>query len=63
MPRLFLAILLLAIILLATVFVISKLAYALAPPDGPDETRNSMQKISFFLLLCLMAYVIMNGAS
>jgi len=31
--------------------------------DGTQTTRGGMQKISFFLLLILMAYVAMSGMS
>lgn len=31
--------------------------------DGAQATRGNMQKISFFLLLILMAYVAMSGTS
>ncbi len=31
--------------------------------DGAQATRGGMQKISFFLLLILMAYVAMSGTS
>ena len=32
-------------------------------PNGARATRGTMQKISFFLLLILMAYVAMSGTS
>lgn len=31
--------------------------------SGDLSTGDSMQRISFFLLMCLMIYVAMNGAS
>ncbi|NNL35396.1 MAG: hypothetical protein HKP29_09200 [Silicimonas sp.] len=65
MQRLVLAVVLVAVAAAAVGFVISRVARAF---DGPDENRavearNPMQKISFFLLLCLILYVAMSGAS
>ena len=31
--------------------------------DGTADIGNSMQKIAFFVLICLMAYVSMSGGS
>jgi hypothetical protein len=65
MQRLILAILLVALAAAALAFVASRIARAVSPSDGssPVATRSSMQKIAFFLLLCLIIYVSMSGAS
>ncbi|NND41823.1 MAG: hypothetical protein HKO04_07075 [Silicimonas sp.] len=65
MQRLVLAVVLVAVAAAAVGFVISRVSRAFDGPDenGAVETRNPMQKISFFLLLCLILYVAMSGAS
>lgn len=65
MPRLFLAILIVASAALAIAFVASRAArlFASNETEGLINSRSSMQKLSFFLLLCLMIYVSFSGAS
>jgi len=65
MPRLFLAIILIALIVLAVIIAITQLARALNPPSGdsPVATGDTMQKVAYFLLLGLMAYVAFAGGA
>ena len=65
MQRLVLAIVLVAVAAAVVGFIISRLAKAFDGPgdSGDAAARNPMQKISFFLLLCLIIYVAMSGAS
>ena len=65
MQRLVLAILIVALGALLIAFVASRIARLVSPPDGsaPVATRSAMEKVSFFLLICLMVYVSMSGAS
>lgn len=65
MQRLVLAVLLVALAAAVVAFAASRIARAVNPPEGTAVVggRSSMQKIAFFLLLCLMIYVSMSGAS
>ena len=65
MPRLFLAIVLIALIALAVIMAITYLARAVNPPSGPSPvaTGDMMQKVAYFLLLGLMAYVAFAGGA
>ena len=68
MQRIVLAILVLAIAFALITVVLRGIARFLEnddmdAEDGVRATRGTMQKISFFLLLILMAYVAMSGTS
>lgn len=65
MQRLFLAILFLALVAGAVAVLIRWVAQVFEKSGGTElvSTGSAMQRISFFLLLCLMIYVSMSGAS
>ncbi|MGI9390776.1 MAG: hypothetical protein ACR2O1_12020 [Boseongicola sp.] len=68
MQRFVLAILVLAVAFALITVVLRGIAQFFADEQidgqgGAQTTRGNMQKISFFLLLILMAYVAMSGMS
>jgi len=68
MQRFVLAVLVLAIAFVLIIVVLRGITRffhgdQIGGQGGARTTRNAMQKISFFLLLMLMAYVAMSGTS
>lgn len=65
MQRLVLAVLFVALAAAAVAFLLRIFFRAAKRAGKADvfETESAMQKIAFFLLLCLMGYVSLSGAS
>lgn len=64
MQRFVLAFIFLALIAAGMAYLFRRLARSIERSDlsGGGITGGSMQKMSFFLLICLMVYVSLNGA-
>lgn len=64
MQRFVLALVFAAAIAAVVAFVLSRASRAVQQGDlsGAITRRTSMQKVSFFLLICLMVYVSLSGA-
>ena len=65
MPRLVLALLIITIAAVMIAVATKSLARLIevARGDGTADIGNSMQKIAFFVLICLIAYVSLSGGS